>query len=460
MAWGIRGQYGHETGAMMAGLLVGLVMLLLFRPQATSLAAARAVALCTVAIGFGGAETYGQTIGLTQNAINIGRWDCLAWGMLGLAIKGGIWIGFAGVFLGMGLSGVRYRSLEMLTVMVVLLVLFAAGVWLVNMPFDPAHRVLPKIYFSASWHWEPDALPEKLKPRREVWGGLLLALIAVIAYVGIIKRDRLARRLGYWAILGGAIGFPFGQSLQAYHAWNKELFRTGFWAQWDPHINWWNMMETTFGVVAGIGIGLGLWLNRRSIAPLDAPSEVTIRPPIEWFLAAVHVFLLMTSEFQLWDPTQSYAEYSLLLGLIPIVAIVGGRWWPYLLVLPITLLPIATKTVRYLAYDKNEISQPVAWVIYLALPLALALATIVYFGRRWQESASKFLSGTLLLTTWLYFALNYAFFFFPWPWVKWTIRTPNGIIYAICALGLTALVLTALRRAAKSSVATVGNAMR
>ena len=26
MGWGIRGQYGHETGAMLAGLLVALVL--------------------------------------------------------------------------------------------------------------------------------------------------------------------------------------------------------------------------------------------------------------------------------------------------------------------------------------------------------------------------------------------------------------------------------------------------
>jgi len=55
-------QYGHETGAMIAGLLVGLVLVLLFRPAGACLPAARAVALCAAAIGFGGAMTYGQTV--------------------------------------------------------------------------------------------------------------------------------------------------------------------------------------------------------------------------------------------------------------------------------------------------------------------------------------------------------------------------------------------------------------
>ena len=84
MGWGIRGQYGHETGAMIAGLLVGLVLVLMFAPSASSLLAARAVALCAAAIGFGGAMTYGQTVGLTQNPEVVGNWaalggECLDW---------------------------------------------------------------------------------------------------------------------------------------------------------------------------------------------------------------------------------------------------------------------------------------------------------------------------------------------------------------------------------------------
>ena len=34
MGWGIRGQYGHETGAMIAGVLVSLVLVFLHCPRA------------------------------------------------------------------------------------------------------------------------------------------------------------------------------------------------------------------------------------------------------------------------------------------------------------------------------------------------------------------------------------------------------------------------------------------
>ena len=61
MGWGIRGQYGHETGAMLAGLLVALVLVYFFAHHFSAIDMAKAVALATVAIGFGGSMTYGQT---------------------------------------------------------------------------------------------------------------------------------------------------------------------------------------------------------------------------------------------------------------------------------------------------------------------------------------------------------------------------------------------------------------
>lgn len=100
MGWGIRGQYGHETGAMIAGLLVCLVIALTLCRNASSLAIARAVALGTVAMGFGGTETYGQTVGLTHDPEMVGNWSALYWGMLGLAIKGSVSMGSAGSFSG------------------------------------------------------------------------------------------------------------------------------------------------------------------------------------------------------------------------------------------------------------------------------------------------------------------------------------------------------------------------
>lgn len=439
LGWGIRGQYGHETGAMIAGLLVSLTLALLLCPRASSLSVARAVAWGTVAMGFGGTMTYGQTIGLTQNPGMIGNWEALGWGMLGLAIKGGIWIGFAGVFLGMGLSGVRYRPLEVLLLMLGLLGAYFLGALLLNSPFDPEHRRLPWIYFSATWYWEPSAT--ELEPRPESWGGLLFALATAIAYSGVRRKDRLALRMALWGLLGGILGFPGGQCLQAFHAWNPELFRSGLWTWLDPNMNWWNWMETTFGAIMGGALGLGLWLNRARIRML-ADSDVPVTSgAVGAILLTAHLALLIGSEIMDIPVISSFYDLGLIMGVIPLVAIAGGRFWPYLAILPITMLPIAYKTVFELVDEKAAISPVAGWTVYFAAPVAMALAAAVWFRLKAAEGQDgrTFARQALLLCVWMYWFLNFAFFRYSWPWTTWTSRTPNGISFAVFAVALTAM---------------------
>lgn len=448
LGWGIRGQYGHETGAMLAGLLVSLTLTLRFCKEGNLLSVLRAAAWCTVGIGFGGSMTYGQTIGLTQNAPVIGNWHALGWGMLGLAIKGGLWIGFGGAFLGMGLGGTRYRAGEMLLLMLGLIGLSAVGVWLLNEPFDISQRILPKIYFSANWDWEPSIT---LKPRREVWGGFLLALAGLLLYASLIKTDGLALRMGLWGILGGVIGFPLGQSLQAFHAWNPELFRSPSLSSIDPLINWWNWMETTFGFTLGGVLGFGLWSCRSRIKVSGQAPAVSLSFPGELLLLSVHLLLLVNEEFEALTPIAppfikptlrilgDLYDQGLILGLIPIVAIAGGRYWPAWLILPVTMLPYAGKTVRELVYKGPQIGESWGWICYLAIPLCITAILAWWLNRPGQESrpASNFLRATLLITTWLYWTLNFAFFHFPWPWETWTMRTANGICFTACAIALS-----------------------
>lgn len=446
LGWGIRGQYGHETGAMIAGLLVSLVLVFLFCPAAPALPAARAAAWCTVAIGIGGAMTYGQTVGLTHDPALVGNGHALAWGMLGLAVKGGVWIGFAGVWLGMGLSGIRYRPLELLGLLLALLPLFVLGVWLLNSPYDPDQRLLPRFYFSDSWLWEPEA---ELKPRRETWGGLGCALLAVVGYATWVRGDRLARNLALWGLLGGALGFPLGQCVQAFHAWNPGLFAAGWLHQVEPTINWWNFMETTFGATFGAVIGWGTWLNRKYISLGDKPLDTPLGLGPELGLGALHATLLVGGGFFDLPIAELYQEYSLILVIVPIVAVSGGRVWPWLLLLPITLIPIAGKTVDVLVQLESVWPPVLGWTVLLILPLAIAITFTLWADRKSAagSQAHTVLRPVLLVVTWIYFGLNFAFFRFPWPWSDWTSRTPNALVFTVCALGLTAGALLIHRSA-------------
>ena len=437
MGWGIRGQYGHETGAMIAGLLVCLVLVGRHGQAGYLLAAARAAAWGTIATGFGGSMTYGQTLGLTHNPDMVGHYAGLAWGLFGLAVKGGVWIGFVGAFLGLGLGGVRWRPREWLLLMLGLLGLFFVGVWLVNEPFDPASRRLPWLYFSASWHWTPDA--ENLRPRREVWGGLWLALLGLIAYTR--RRDqRLAVRLAGWGVLGGALGFPLGQSLQAWHAWHPDALQHWGLAALAPHLNWWGFMETAFGAVWGGVLGYGVWRNRQAIRLDNAePAPVVWSLGVEYAVLGVHLLLVVAGEFLNHPVSDAYLEFGLLLGLIPVVAVAAGRCWPWWTLSLVTLTPIAGKTLRALAFREHAITPGWGAMFYVALPLLVAGALAIWAIRRTRDHAPVAgVFGPLgLCLTWVYFLLNFAIFRYPWPWAAWTHRTPNALVFFGCALGLT-----------------------
>ncbi len=444
MAWGIRGQYGHELGAMMFGILVGLTLVMLFMPNASALKAARAVALFTVAIGFGGSMSYGQTVGLTHDREVYTKdgeryWNAAAfrWGMVGLAVKGGLWIGFGGAFLGMGMGRRHYRPREMMWLGLTLMALFVLGRWALNSPFDPDLHIVPHFYFSDHWRWEPDQF---VKPRPEVWGGLLFAFVGLAAYLQFVKRDLLAQNLAIWGVLGG-LGFPIGQSLQASHAWNSEAFRNG--SYWQYGVNSWNMMEVTFGTVAGMVLGLGVWLNRRQIAPSDFADDVSLSTRWEGWLVAIYLYLLGVGWYYPETIFILFHYHGLLMGIIPMAAIVGGRYWPFLYVLPIVAMPIAVKTFLARCRDMDFYPKSIGLVLIVTLPLVLTTFLALYFGKRSEDRirARSFACIGLVVAAALYFWLNFAFFSFPWQWwidwKGWVGWRNSGAIYIISWLSLT-----------------------
>jgi len=424
MGWGIRGQYGHETGAMLAGVLVGFVLIGLFCQHFTPWAAARVVAFLAIGVAFGGSETYGQTIGLTQDPRLIGNYDALRWGLLGLALKGGLWIGFAGAFLGMALSGKRYRAQELVLLLWGLLLLLFLGWAFLNQPFDPAKKILPKLYFSAT--------------RVERWGGLLFAFLGLLGWLGAGRKDTLAVRLGLWGFLAGALGFALGQCVQAYHAWHLPYFKT--WAV-EPHLNWWNAMEITFGSIWGFVLGLGVWLNRRAITPPE-PTEPELPTKATWILTTVHAACLYAWQFGTFSPFEDFGDLVFPIAIAPVLLASSTAQGPFLVALPLVALPIAGKSLKELCYEHPELSPWLGWPLLFLLPVGGA----AYAALRLANASTVTLAKVGLLTTvWLYFGLNFAFFRLPWVWAPWTGRTPSGIFYTVAAVVLTGCAVS-LRR--------------
>lgn len=279
LGWGWRGQFGHEAGAFVPGALIALGVALCSRHAQVRQRALLIGAVGAIAMGYGGTITYGQTNGLMYNE---GWQQTYWWGFLGLAVKSSMWFGLGAVFMAMAAGYKKYSAWEILGLTAAMTVLFYAGYFLLNKPFDPEHGRLPAIYFSDFVNkGKPD-----WKPRQEFWGGLWFGLLGLMLYVSLIKKDPFATRVGLWGIVGGGIAMPVAQSIHAWVAhqapvaapvlsWSEHLPLRERWHMVAlmlakrPWINWWSVFETTCGFIAGLFIATGWVVSERGRTPLD-----------------------------------------------------------------------------------------------------------------------------------------------------------------------------------------------
>jgi hypothetical protein len=152
----------------------------------------------------------------------------LARGYSGLAVKGGLWALLGGAGLGMALSYYLYSKRDIVIGALLFVAAFFFGTWAIN------NR--KSLYFSYD--------------RREIWGGLLLGAVALLAWMCVRGRTRVPLVVALSAGATGAIGYPIAVTLATLglHSGSK-----GPW-------NWWSLAETTFGAFIGMGLGLGTYL--------------------------------------------------------------------------------------------------------------------------------------------------------------------------------------------------------
>ena len=427
MGWGIRGQYGHETGAMLSGALVGFTLMLLYGAQLRPRTALVAIAMLTVGIGIGGLETYGQTIGLTQNKEVLGNTSAFVWGELGLFIKGGLWIAIGATFFGSALSGRGWSLKHILSVLGIMMAAFLIGQRLLNMPFDPEAHKLPLLNFSADWRWTPDATLDVLKPRQERWGGLLFAWLALLSYRGIVQRDRLAVIFGCAGFVAGGIGFAGGQLWQAGHAWFPDIYKQVF-GQVDGMVNWWNIMEITFGSVWGGALSGVMYRYQGEVR--EYPDADGKPWPSVWVyvLAGIHVCLLYVWTFCSFPWFDAVADLGIPMTVLPMMMIVvGGVRGAAIVALPLTALPIAAKTYVALCVDASRLPRTSGFAWLVIIPLVMFTGAI---STR-QTKAAPLLATGLAVVTLVYYGLNFAFFDFPWPWLAPTGRSHSALLLTL-----------------------------
>lgn len=249
LGWGLRGYIGGGPfGAMIPGAMVALSISILlgFKPGFTSLVVVFGVA----GVGLGGEMTYGQTLGFLRDP------DTVWWGTLATTVKGAVWGLGGGAILGLGLIHNRIPKKTIILAFIFLLVGLLIGFKLIN---DPK-----LIYFSDPIN----------KPRSESWGGLFFGAIAIIGYLkfNLRKEDfKIILRFAKWGLISGGLGFGLGG---LWMVLGSQLQNTMF-------TSWWKMMEFTFGLLFGMGLGYAAWKSRDEFHS-DIETSDNRKPLVLW----------------------------------------------------------------------------------------------------------------------------------------------------------------------------------
>jgi hypothetical protein len=246
LGWGLRGSIGGGSlGAMIPGAMIGLVLCLMLQRHSD---AGLIAAFAAIGVGFGGQETYGQTVGLSLQP------ETFWWAILGFVIKGAAWGLLGGAFIGIALDRQRYTATQILAAFAIMVF----GTWL-----GWQYLNNPKlIYFSHRLD----------RPREELWAGLWLGGLLLLAWL----RSRVPSLFALCGAIGGGIGFGLGASLQP--------IGRAIWA--GMPLGWWKAMELTFGALLGLAFVLCAWRLRNQLG--STPSTAPGRFPLpRAFLAAV-----------------------------------------------------------------------------------------------------------------------------------------------------------------------------
>lgn len=241
LGWGLRGTIGGgPIGALIPGAMATLALCqLLNRHHNVGFIAC----LGALAIGLGGHQTYGQTIGLSRFD------DTYWWGSLGMAVKGAVWGLAGGAVIGLALIRDRFTNRQIMFAMTAMVAATFVGWAYLDAPRHPY------FYFS-----------DPAEPRAEIWAGLALGAVAFLAALAVTSETKIPASFALWGMIFGGLGFGLGGQLIA---WGARM---------DPpysSFSWWKGMEFSFGFLLGGGLGIAAYRNRDQLADPPAPANST-----------------------------------------------------------------------------------------------------------------------------------------------------------------------------------------
>jgi hypothetical protein len=312
IGWGIRGNFGHEFGALLPGALASLTAVLMSGRGDWQPRVLWAGLFGAVGWSFGGSISYMQVIAYTHS----GHSGTIAYGFACLFLIGFLWAAPGGAGLGLALELPRARLLEIPPMLALLAAVWTAqtGVeialahqsdfrhedvlywydtdWLAALTALAAalgRRVWIRrwdvgsslVFWLAVGWWAgfllfPNLLGWRMTPPRgDSWAGMLGLVAGLILW---LRRQSLGGSLtaSLWAGAVGGVGFAGAALLET-----LEL-KSG------AQTNWHSILEQTYGLINGFGLA---WVVLRLRTRLPAPDEAG--PAGRGWLVGAAAFLLV-----------------------------------------------------------------------------------------------------------------------------------------------------------------------
>jgi hypothetical protein len=372
LGWGIRGDYGHEAGAMIPGALLGL-SICLASGREDWWQRASLMGMCgAIGWAFGGQMSYARITGYTASS----SLPDVFYGYACLFVIGGLWAGIGSAILALSITRPaayleRFaRPLAALWLVWVILslsgatswlsdrwslndtdwvgaasALAVAGAWALVFPADRSACGLIAV-LAGGW-WAGYLLLTALfglhmtPPRSDNWAGCVGLFAALLMYLRR-QQDRTAGLLAGYGFWIGGLGFVLGDILNM-------LGR----AQWGPvgryeilhGLDYWKWMEQSFGPIMGLGIGAAFlgWVSPRLTAPAEEGGTRRLR------LVALVLLLIVMMWSNLFKNVRNWTRQKQIpddvLGL-------SSSWW----LLLIGLLLAAAVAVALLRHHRQRLA--------------------------------------------------------------------------------------------------------
>lgn len=151
IGWGIRGDFGHESGAWIPGALAAIAVCLMSGREDWWRRAGYCGLFGGLGYGFGGSISYMVPMSYASSAV----WSSTWYGFLGVFMIGGLWAGMGGAGVALPLSMDRDRLTRMFYPLAFVLVVMYLGKrwegeladWLATKPKDSMHRHEGPLYW-------------------------------------------------------------------------------------------------------------------------------------------------------------------------------------------------------------------------------------------------------------------------------------------------------------------------